>query len=200
MIMTRQKLLQLIHVAKRDLAMPDDSYRAIVRQIGGKDSAADLSDRDLDKLLKHLKRCGFKVRAKGSQRPLALDGQSSAIRAIWLQLADMGVVRDRSEKALGKYVHRMTGVDALQWLSIEQASAVIEQLKKWQSRIINARDKALREALSLPQEVTPFNIDQVCRAIRQAAEAAIGRQCYSGDMTEAEFQQVLQYVQKGAAA
>ena len=196
----RQKLIRLIHVAKRDLAMPDDSYRAILLQIGGKESAADLNAQQLERVLQHLKRCGFKVRAKGSNRPLAQDGQSSTIRAIWLQLADMGIVRDRSEAALGKYVYRMTKVDALQWLSTEQASAVIEQLKKWQGRVINERDTALRQALGLPLEVTPFNIDQIYGAVRQAAEAAIGRQCDTGGMTEKEFQQVLQHVRQGAAA
>ena len=39
----RQRLIRLIHVAKRDLSMDDDTYRAILLRIGKKASSADLT-------------------------------------------------------------------------------------------------------------------------------------------------------------
>ncbi|WP_251280533.1 regulatory protein GemA, partial [Enterobacter hormaechei] len=56
------------------------------------------------------------------------------IRALWLEMAAAGIVRDSSEQALALWVKRETGISALRWLSNEQASSVIEKLKKWQRR------------------------------------------------------------------
>ncbi len=62
-------------------------------------------------------------------------------RALWLALHDQGEVRDPSEEVLGKFVIKMTGVQALQWLRGDQASQVIENLKKWQRRMARATNK-----------------------------------------------------------
>ncbi|MDO5940601.1 gp16 family protein [Burkholderia cepacia] len=130
----RQQLIRLIHVAKRDLAMADDTYRSILRQIGKKTSSADLTVPELEKVLEHLKRCGFRVRSNKGARGQADDDQSKMIRGLWLELAERGTVQNASEAALAAFVKRMTGVEALQWLSSAQASRVIEQLKKWRNR------------------------------------------------------------------
>lgn len=84
-----------------------------------------------------MKKKGFHISpAKKAQSRLPLDDhpQSRKIRALWLEMADAGIVRDRSEQALARWVKRETGVSALRWLSNEQASHVIEKLKKWQHR------------------------------------------------------------------
>lgn len=65
----RQRLIRLIHVAKRDLSMDDDTYRAILQRIGKKASSADLTIPELEKVLEHLKRSGFKVRSKSKSAP-----------------------------------------------------------------------------------------------------------------------------------
>ncbi|WP_247536954.1 gp16 family protein (plasmid) [Ralstonia syzygii subsp. celebesensis] len=130
----RQHLIRLIHVAKRDLVMDDDTYRSILLQVGKEASAADLTVPELEKVLEHLKRCGFKVRSNKDARRQADDDQSKMIRGLWLELAERGVVHNASEAALAAFVKRMTGVDALQWLSVAQASRIIEHLKKWRNR------------------------------------------------------------------
>ena len=130
----RQRLIRLVHVAKRELNMADDAYRTILSSRFNKASAADLTVPELEQLVSHLKNCGFKVRKNPSARAQATDAQSQKIRALWLALSQAGVVRDSSEQALGSFVKRMTGVDALQWLKPQQASGVIEELKKWCAR------------------------------------------------------------------
>lgn len=75
------------------------------------------------------------MRSKPQTRSLADDAQSKKIRALWLDMAETGIVKNPSEAALAAYVKRLTGVDTLQWLSTEQASTVIETLKKWQKRM-----------------------------------------------------------------
>ncbi len=140
----RLRLIKLIHVARRELGMDDDTYRLLLsgmKGLGGATSTADLSVPNLYRVLEQLKQRGFKVRPSKKQRPLAADEQSKKIRALWLALHDQGEVRDPSEEALAKFVMKMTGVQALQWLSGEQASQVIENLKKWQRRVARATHK-----------------------------------------------------------
>ena len=149
----RQRLIRLIHVAKRDLSMDDDTYRAILLRIGKKASSADLTIPELEKVLEHLKRSGFKVRSKSKSapkpeqakpsRPLAQDLESKKIRALWLFLHELGAVKNPSEEALAAYVNRITGVDALQWISGEQAERLIETMKKWAMRFLPQAVKAL---------------------------------------------------------
>lgn len=140
----RLRLIKLIHVARRELGMDDDTYRLLLsgmKGLGGATSTADLSVPNLYRVLEQLKQRGFKVRPSKKQRPLAADEQSKKIRALWLTLHGQGEVRDPSEEALGKFVMKMTGVQALQWLSGDQASQVIENLKKWQRRVARATNK-----------------------------------------------------------
>lgn len=127
--------LAKIHIAKKQLAMDDDAYRAMLKSVAGVESAKSLSLSGVSKVLAHLKRCGFKPIAKKQSRPLADDAQSRKIRALWLELHQSGAVRNPAESALAQFVKRQTGVAALQWLTVEQASAVIEDLKQWQKRL-----------------------------------------------------------------
>ena len=153
----RQRLIRLIHVAKRNLQLDDDTYRAILQRVGRKDSSSDLTVPELEKVLEHMKRSGFKVRSKAKQpapakssRPLAQDAESKKIRALWLFMHQIGVVKNPSEEALASYVKRITGVDALQWINGDQAETLIESLKKWAMRFLPATvERLLEEARSI---------------------------------------------------
>jgi len=138
--MLARSVLAKIHVAKKQLGLDDDSYRAMLRSVGGVESARDLSTPAANRVLRHLEDCGFKPAPKSSggktasDRPLARDEQSRKIRALWLALHAIGAVRNSSEAALAAYVKRQTGIEALQWLDGRQASQVVEALKKWEAR------------------------------------------------------------------
>lgn len=135
----RKRYIQLIHVARRELGIQDEDYRAMLAnmpQLEGATSSANLSVPKLRLVLETLKAKGFKVvpKAKKQGQKLADDAQSRLIRHLWLSLADAGKVRDRSETALNKFVEHRTGVAQLAWLSTTQASQVIEALKQWLNR------------------------------------------------------------------
>lgn len=135
----RARLIKLIHVARRELAMQDEDYRTMLAnlpQLEGATSSASLSIPKLKVVLETLKRKGFKVvpKNKKPQGKLADDPQSKLIRHLWLSLHSAGKVRDSSEQALAKYVARLTKVDQLQWLDGKQATTVIESLKSWLER------------------------------------------------------------------
>jgi len=138
----RNNQLAMIHIAKKELGLDDDTYRAVISQAsnGRTNSAGDLDYAERNKLLEHLKGRGWKNKAPKPQqtRALATDDQSRKIRALWLELKELGGIENSSEAALAAFVKRLTNVNALQWLSTAQASMVIESLKKWVSRVDKA--------------------------------------------------------------
>lgn len=142
----RKKFYTLLQVGKAELQWDDEFYYGIWLPMqgatlkNGKYSASTLSIGQLSKAVEAMKKSGFKVRVKDAdgntkQRPLADDAQSKKIRALWLEMHGLGIVKNSSEASLCAYVKRLTKVDALQWLSTAQASMVIESLKKWQGRV-----------------------------------------------------------------
>jgi phage gp16-like protein len=157
----RLRLIRLLHVAKRDLRMVDADYRAVISTAsnGAHDSSKDMSNKELEKAISHMKRCGFKVRTKGNSRPdkptpprrQADDPEARKIRALWLLLHDLGAVQNPSEAALAAYVKRLTKVDDLHWVNGLQAETLIETLKKWALRFLPAElDRLAPLAKALP--------------------------------------------------
>nr|WP_309594690.1 regulatory protein GemA [Moraxella osloensis] len=144
----RKKLIQLIHVAKSQLHLDDDTYRASLIRITSKNSTKAMTIPELNKVLDDFKTKGFKVAPqKAGKLKKADDDQSKLIRHLWLSLHALGEVRDPRESALANYVKRQTGVQFLQWLTMSQASTVIESLKKWEMRILKPRAKAVLAAI-----------------------------------------------------
>jgi len=140
------RMIKLIHVAKRQLGLDDDTYREMLQSVTGKTSTASMTNRELLAVCDALKKKGFKV-----SRPRAMDNseQAKKIRSLWLELADAGIVRNRSEVALLAYVRRITKTERMEWCTVKQLQAVIETLKAWGSRIedgtAQARIKAILE-------------------------------------------------------
>lgn len=146
----RKRFYTLLRIGKEQLQWDDEFYYGIwlptmgASLLNGRYSATSLSNTQLFKAVEAMKSKGFKVKYKSGNkkeavpavpnRKLADDAQSKKIRALWLELHNAGKVRNPAEESLAAYVKRTTGIDALQWLSTEQASAVIEQLKKWLAR------------------------------------------------------------------
>lgn len=135
----RTAMLAKIHVAKKDLALTDDTYRALLARMTKHESAARCSDEQLDKVLGEFQRLGWRPKARkapkrAGKRPLATGDQARKVRALWLSLYHLGVVRSPEEAAIAAYARRVAKVDALQWMSPEQGNLVIEGLKDWCER------------------------------------------------------------------
>lgn len=139
----KRRLKQLLHIARGQLAMDEETYRLILVGISKdplRNSSSLLSLQELEFALDRMKAVGFKVRATKKDRPQAGDDQSKKIRSLWLQLHDIGAVRDPSEKALASFVLGQTKVADLNWLSSKQAGALIERLKQWVARTLKQKD------------------------------------------------------------
>lgn len=130
------KLIQLIHIAKKQLNLDDDTYRQLLLNTTKKTSTTDMTVWELEKILNNMKLKGFKVKSsKKTGKITATEPVHKKIRSLWLELADAGEVKNRSEKAINSYVKRIIGVEVMDWLTNKQAMVVIESLKSWLSRI-----------------------------------------------------------------
>jgi len=149
-------LLAKIHIAKKDLALDDDSYRALVLRVAGQESCKGLAIGRLEAVLAEFKSLGWKARRKSpprraGARAMARDHEAPKIRALWLSLYHLGEIGDPSEAALARYAARMTkspgqpdGVQALQFLDAAAANRVIKALRGWCRRIGFEQPKAER--------------------------------------------------------
>ena len=142
----RNTELAKIHIAAEQLGLrrpgDDSAYRDMLWAIGRVRSAKDLDAGGREAVLKHLRACGWKDQVRGGSRyqrgtPAAL------IRFLWTQLANAGLVRDRSDRAMRRYIAQHAGMFnpdfrpeeiAPQHLTGDQQNLVIEQLKRWLRR------------------------------------------------------------------
>ncbi|MDC5753837.1 regulatory protein GemA [Vibrio europaeus] len=147
----RNRLIQIIHVAKRELALEDDVYRMLLESTTGKTSCSKMNIKELEQVLDALESKGFKRQGNTSKKPFKKrlspkSGKSkNAIidkcRAVWIQMAVHGFVRDRSENALDSYAQRIlkkdpNKVDCIAWCDENQAATVLEALKCWHHRVM----------------------------------------------------------------
>lgn len=135
----RTALIAKIHVAKKQMAMEDESYRALLRRITGKSSSAELSMGQLESVIKEFERLGFAGTVRKS-RPAAKGGlpsdiQARKIRALWLNLYHLGELDNPAEEALIAYCRRMSGVESIEWMHSEQFDNVIRGLRGWLQRV-----------------------------------------------------------------
>lgn len=125
--------LSAIHVAKKQLGLDDDTYRAVLRRVTGKSSTADMDDRERQRVVEHFRKEGFKP-AAGKRRKL--DGNyAPVLQALWIGAWNLGIVRDESDAALLAFVKRQTGIDHVRFLrDQDDAMKAIEALKGWMHR------------------------------------------------------------------
>lgn len=132
----RNAKIAKIKIASKTLALDDGSYRALLTRVTGKDSAAKMTDRELDSVIEEFERLGFKAKKKrAGGRKMANHAQAGKIRALWIMLYNMAAVDDPSEHALAKFVKRTCGVEDLHWIGEYHADQTIRALRGWMVRL-----------------------------------------------------------------
>jgi phage gp16-like protein len=129
----RRALLARVHIASKEMALTDDSYRAILKRVTGQESAADCSDGLLTKVLDEFKRLGWMPKVK---RPTSTVPHVRKVFALWTAIKPH--LDDGSDAALRSFVERQTGITRPEWLDATQANKVIEGLKAWLARVRSA--------------------------------------------------------------
>lgn len=125
----RRGMLAKIHVAKKQLALTDDSYRDVVKRVTGADSSKDCTDGQLERLLGEFARLGFvAVSPPKPGKPWV-----RKIHAIWKELAPL--LDQATGTTLDGFVYRQTGIARAEWLDSKQATKVIQGLEGWLGRL-----------------------------------------------------------------
>lgn len=123
-----------MHVAKKQLGLDDDTYRAALFQVTGKSSSAEMTEAQRQDVLEHFRQRGFKASSTARRKPL--EGKfAGKLQALWIAGWNLGLVRDRDDRALLAFVKRQTGIDHTRFLRHgEDAMKAIEALKGWLER------------------------------------------------------------------
>lgn len=139
---TRASEIVRIHVLRTILGMGEDAYRDLIAQLfSGRRSSTELDDTERGRFLQHLQRLADEL--PGAQRSsrrqrVPLTPRQRKMFALWQQLADRGLVRDRRMAALDAWVRRRSWlgqrVDHKGWLDGRREDQVIESLKRWLRR------------------------------------------------------------------
>mgnify|MGYP005988359387 CR=1 FL=1 len=130
--------IKLIHIAKSQLQLDDDLYRANLKELTSKSSCADMTIPDLVKVLEHMKKSGFKVTSNNKQK---LTGPHAKLFSLWQEMADAGYIKNRTYSALEAWAtancktkNGGVPVAKLEWFTPMMFSQAIEQLKTWNQR------------------------------------------------------------------
>ncbi len=125
----RRGALAKLHVARSQLALTEDSYRAILQRVAGVASAAQTTDAQLLALLAEMRRFGFR------DRPAVTDAAPHLrkIYALWHDIAPL--LTDGSHAALFAFCQHQTGLARPEWLDGRRANKLIEGLKAWRARL-----------------------------------------------------------------
>lgn len=125
----RRRQLAAIHLAKRDLSMDEDSYRLMLHNVAGVDSARDLTADGRRSVLDHLRRIGWeksphKRTAQYPGTPHNIDSEKM-LQKIGALLADMGLPWSYAD-AISR---QQTGIERVVWVrNQKQLSGVIGAL------------------------------------------------------------------------
>lgn len=131
----RKKQLASIHIARKDMALEEESYRALLYRVTGQTSAKELTEEQLRSVLAEFERLGWK---KARFRRFAAGNRPDVrkVFAIWGSLRDHLECRG-SRAGLRAFVERQIGVSDPNFLNPAQARQMIEALKAMQRRMKN---------------------------------------------------------------
>jgi len=146
--MTARPILARVAIARKELGLDEETYRAILERLTGHRSAKDCTDGDLGRVLDEFKAKGwtpkpFQAKARAA-RPADHPAAKKA-RALWISLHQLGVVRDRSDAALESFARRQLKVEALQWADKQRIYKLIEALKAMAERAGWRQDGSVEE-------------------------------------------------------
>ena len=179
----RKDDLAKIHIAKKDLALDEHTYRSLISRVtkGKHNSSATLDYRERSMVLEEFKRLGWKPkRSKNKKKgPVSRHGVSDKIRAIWINMHQEGIVRDPSEQALNKWVGRMSAplndgapVASVEWLcrNPKLETHILETLKKWRKRVWRERKEANFDLIKRTAKSTRQPAEEIAKQLLEKGE------------------------------
>lgn len=122
----RKRELAQIHIAKSDLGLDDDTYRALLMDVTGVDSAAKLNSMARNAVLERFRQKGWvNKKQKGKPRSVS-DDKAPLISKIGALLADMKLPWSYAN-GIAKQMYKVFRVD---WCNQNQLRGIITALVK----------------------------------------------------------------------
>lgn len=125
--MNRRNLdLSKIHIAKKDLGLDDDTYRALLTRVAGVRSAKDLNPRQTGRVLAEFVRLGWAPSATktGRKAPVPAPDRQKLIGKIEAFLAEA----QRPWTYVDSMAARMFKIERVEWLDPEQLQKMVAAL------------------------------------------------------------------------
>ncbi len=123
-----------IHVARKQLGLDEDTTRDLYARVTGKRSLRAMNAGEITAVNKEMERLGFKP-SKTSKRAQLTGHYAPILRALWMSAYNLGVVRNKDDRAMIQWVYRQTQIEHLNWLrDPESATKAIDALKLWMRR------------------------------------------------------------------
>lgn len=132
--------IAIINIAKGQLAMAEDDYRAVLERVTGLTSLRAMTEAQKLAVIEEMKRLGFRVKAGGHKLPASVRPHVRLIHALWASCHRLGVIESRTPAALRAFCKRFVahGLEGVvvdpDLLSYAQATPIIEALKKMEAR------------------------------------------------------------------
>lgn len=125
--------LRAIYAGARDLGLDEDTRRDLFERVTGKRSLKAMNANEQQRVVEEMRRQGFS-QSTGPRRKLT-GKYAPKLQALWIAGWNLGIVRNKDDKALLAFVKRQTGLDHTQFLRHQDdAMKAIEALKKWLAR------------------------------------------------------------------
>lgn len=123
----------LVQVARKQLGLSDEAYRAVLLEHGGVTGSKLLDARGFDAVMTRFAQLGFVSRRTAEAgRPRvqrATPGQVQLIRHLWIDLTVTG-----TEQGLCRWLTKHWGIASVQFLTPQKAGQVIGAMRAWQAR------------------------------------------------------------------
>ena len=144
----RRAELAVIHIAKKELGLDDDTYRGVLHQLtrGRVDSAGVMTPRERHALIEHFKTHGWSGAQSSTLRPrLAVERpfkkakrpQARLVWALWGELKRRGALENPSREACRAFCAKTAGIEVAtdpDLMTAAQLDPVINALKAWVAR------------------------------------------------------------------
>ena len=92
--------IAIINIAKGQLAMAEDDYRAVLERVTGLTSLRAMTEAQKLAVIEEMKRLGFRVKAGGHKLPASVRPHVRLIHALWASCHRLGVIESRTPAAL----------------------------------------------------------------------------------------------------
>jgi len=130
-MVSRKQYLAAIHIRKTKTGMTEDEYRSLLFGVAGVSSAGEIHDPEVFQRVLAAMPGGEPVRQRQGVPGRLTVRQAWKINELWGGLVSQGKA---AEGGLQQFVARQCKVSRLEWLTVQQAAAVIEALKGWLER------------------------------------------------------------------